>query len=199
MKIRKKDEWSRKGERQMLIYMTMMEERYHSLFETLYYAYRSSMFRIAYAVLHDHHLAEDALSEAFLNIARNMQKISAMSGQEREKYFVIIIRNCAIDIYRKRQTEWDNLTELETLPEQVQGASIDEAVFSQDSYQRLLEAIASLPETYKDVMQLYYIYDHSAAEIAELLQLKENTVAARLSRGRKKLMETLTEQERMEK
>ena len=109
------------------------------------------------------------------------------------------LRNCAIDIYRKRQTEWDNLTELETLPEQVQGASIDEAVFSQDSYQRLLEAIASLPETYKDVMQLYYIYDHSAAEIAELLQLKENTVAARLSRGRKKLMETLTEQERMEK
>ena len=57
----------------------------------------------------------------------------------------------------------------------------------------------STQETYKDVMQLYYIYDHSAAEIAELLQLKENTVAARLSRGRKKLMETLTEQERMEK
>lgn len=179
----------------MLAYMTMMEGRYHSLFETVYYAYRSSMFRIAYAILHDHHLAEDALSEAFLKIARNMQKISAMNGQEREKYFVIIIRNCAIDIYRKRQTDWDNLTELETLPEQVQGASVDEAVFSQDSYQRLLEAIAKLPDTYKDVMQLYYIYEHSAAEISALLGLKENTVAARLSRGRKKLMEVLAEQE----
>ena len=60
------------------------------------------MFRIAYAVLHDHHLAEDALSEAFLNIARNMQKISAMSGQEREKYFVIIIREPLIKTQEKQ-------------------------------------------------------------------------------------------------
>lgn len=39
------------------------EDRF--LFETVYYEYRGLMLNIAKGMLHDHHLAEDAVSESF--------------------------------------------------------------------------------------------------------------------------------------
>lgn len=175
----------------MLAYMAMMEEQYYSLFEEMYFEYRVSMQKAAENILNDCYLAEDAVSEAFIKVAQNIEKISGRSSQEKRNYLDIIVRNCAIDIYRKRQTDWDNLTDLEGLKDQLQGITVEEVVFSQESYQRLLDAITTLKEKYKDVMVLYYVYSHSTKEIAKLLNIKENTVSVRMSRGRKMLMEAL--------
>ncbi|MBQ6211654.1 MAG: hypothetical protein IJJ57_02015, partial [Ruminococcus sp.] len=42
----------------------------------LYSIYEQPMYRIAYAVLHDEGLAEDAVSEAFIRIMRKLSKFS---------------------------------------------------------------------------------------------------------------------------
>ena len=176
----------------MLAYMALIEDPKHrSLFETLYLAHRDRMFHIANGILRDTHWAEDAVSEAFLKIAKNMAKISAMSGQEQRNFFVIIVRSCAIDIYRQRRKEagaWEDVGEQPDLSGQ---DTVEDTVFSAEGYQRLLRAIDSLPDLYGDVMRLYYVHEYSGAEIATLLGIPENTVHARLSRGWKKLMALL--------
>ena len=100
----------------MMMYMALMEDPGHiSLFEQIYQTYRGAMFGIAVAVLRDHHLAEDAVSEAFLKIAKNINKISALDGQVRRDYIVIITRNSALDLYRQRQKQGSVVDFLEEL------------------------------------------------------------------------------------
>lgn len=179
----------------MILYTTLIEDPGHiSLFEQIYRTYRAAMFGIAVAVLRDHHLAEDAVSEAFIKIAKNMNKISSLDGQVRKDYIVILTRNSALDIYRQRQKQGSVVDFLEDLPDPVGRDTMDETMFSQEGYDRLVQAIHDLPAIYRDTMKLYYLFEHTTAEIAALMGVKENTVDARLSRGRKKLAEMLAKE-----
>ncbi len=179
----------------MILYTTLVEDPGHiSLFEEIYRRYRAAMFGIAVAVLRDHHLAEDAVSEAFIKIAKNMAKISALDGQVRKDYIVILTRNSALDLYRQRQKQACGVDFLDDLPDTGGRESLDEALFSQEGYDRLVQAIHELPTIYRDTMKLYYLFDHPAAEIAALMGVKEDAVNARLSRGRKKLAKLLAEE-----
>ena len=59
----------------MLIYLQMLdtpEEK--SKFETLYYTHRRTMLHIAMQILKDHQLAENAVQEAFIRLAKNFLK-----------------------------------------------------------------------------------------------------------------------------
>lgn len=180
----------------MMMYMALMEDPGHiSLFEQIYKTYRGAMFGIAVAVLRDHHLAEDAVSEAFIKIAKNMKKISGLDGQVRKDYIVILTRNSALDIYRQRQKQGNVVDFLEDLPDPTESKPMDERVFSQEGYDRLVRAIQDLPAIYRDTMKLYYLFEHTAAEIAALMGVREDTVNARLSRGRKKLAAMLAKEE----
>lgn len=179
----------------MILYTTLIEEPGHiSLFEQIYRNYRTAMFGIAVAVLRDPHLAEDAVSEAYIKIAKNMKKISALDGQARKDYIVILTRNSALDIYRQRQKQESVVDFLEEVPDPMGKESMDETVFSKDGYDRLVQAIHELPVIYRDTMKLYYLFEHTTAEIAVLMGVKENTVDARLSRGRKRLAEMLAKE-----
>lgn len=55
----------------------------------------------------------------------------------------------------------------------------------------VLEAVLSLPGKYKDPIYLHYYEGYSAAEIADILKTKENTVYSLLSRGRSLLRDKL--------
>lgn len=176
----------------MLVYMTLIEEPKHrTLFEELYWSYRQAMFGIAVAVLRDHHLAEDAVSESFLKIAGHMPKIAALGEEERKDYIIILTRNSALDLYRQRKKQGSVVDFLEELPDLVGSDTTDEVIGGREDYDSLVQAIYDLPTIYRDTMKLYYLFEHTTAEIADLLSIKENTVDARLSRGRKKLAELL--------
>ena len=53
------------------------------------------------------------------------------------------------------------------------------------------ELLELLPEDYRTLFLLYYGEGFNTREIAELLDMNENTVKSRLQRGRTKLQEAL--------
>lgn len=180
----------------MIAYMTMIEDPKHvSLFEHLYQTYRAALFRVAYAILRDHHWAEDALSETFFKMAKHIEKISALTCQERDRYLVILCRNSALDLYRRRENQETPIDFMEELGQTQGDFDLEETVFRDESYRRLVGHIESLEPKYRDVMQMHYLYGHSGVEIAGLLGIQEDTVYARLSRGRKKLAQALAMEE----
>ena len=73
--------------------------------EALYREYRSPMLRIAMSILHDQGLAEDAVQQAFLKIFQNFEKIQLQDCNKTKSFIVILIKNTAIDLYRKRGRE----------------------------------------------------------------------------------------------
>ena len=57
------------------------------------------------------------------------------------------------------------------------------------------ELMNSLDEKYRTILLLYYGEGFKISEIAQLLDMEENTVKTRLSRGRSKFREIWTSQE----
>ena len=67
----------------MIIYLQMIdtpEDR--SKFEQIYLEYRGLMFHVANEILHNEQDAEDAVHQAFLNVAENMKKSESRSVQK---------------------------------------------------------------------------------------------------------------------
>ena len=60
-----------------------------------------------------------------------------------------------------------------------------------ESYEELHNALAQLPETYRNIIEEYYYQDKSVEEIALDKDIPESTVTTRLSRARKRLKEIL--------
>ena len=87
----------------MLVGLQMVEDpKEKTKFEKIYRRYRSYMFRIAFAILENPQEAEDAVHAAFMKIIENIEKISEPECIKTQSYIVTIIRNQAIDIYRRR-------------------------------------------------------------------------------------------------
>ena len=66
--------------------------------------------------------------------------------------------------------------------------------FSTEEDRNLLEAVAELPLKCRTVIHLFYYEDYKVKEIAEMLDVSENTVKSQLHRGRKLLKAILREE-----
>ena len=92
-------DWSKikkeSGQENMLVMYLLIvetpEER--SLFEQIYYTYRKQMFYVANQVLDDEHLAEDALQEAFLGVAKQITLFQNMPHIKIRAYVLTAAKN----------------------------------------------------------------------------------------------------------
>ena len=67
-------------------------------------------------------------------------------------------------------------------------ALFDEASFenyiSEENYKYIINAIEALPEVYRDVLSLYYVYEMKPGEIASSLGKSIETVKSQIKRGK---------------
>lgn len=144
-------------------------------FRELYRRYHRVMERTALAVLHDPHDAEEAVQEAFLRVIENFSKIDEIPCKDLGGWLVIIVRNEAITILRRRRCH---------LP--LEEGWADFAGQSRDlpAYSSMVQLFARLPDTYRAALEMKLVLGYSTAEIARRLGLTESAVNTRLSRGR---------------
>lgn len=82
-----------------MIYLMMIDaEEDKQKFAILYETYRHLMMKVALNVLKDTFLAEDAVHEAFIKIAKNMEKIGEIDATATKRYLLTITKNATIDI-----------------------------------------------------------------------------------------------------
>lgn len=153
-------------------------------FEELYLKYRKQMKKTAFKILGDDGLAEDAVHNAFLKIISNFDKFKEIDCQETKNLIVIIIRSVSIDMYRKRNREFEKT---DILDKEIS----TETDFSAVQVETVLKAIEALPKIYSDILLLKIEYDYKDKEIAEILGTNVNTVSKRLERARKHLKQQL--------
>lgn len=168
----------------LTFYMSCFDdESNEELFRKVHDKYELKMYRVAKAILHSPALAEEAVNEAFIRIIKYIQKNNEIPRHETDRWIVTIVRNTSIDI-RRKETKYENLDEdLEI----VSNFSVDGG----SEYNRLVEIIRSMPENYRTLFELKYVLEYSNTEIAEAFGITEDAVAARIYRGRKKLLKLL--------
>lgn len=158
-----------------------------SFIETCYRLYEQKMYHVAYSILHDEGLAEDAVQEAFLKLMNHDQIFESADSDDCKRYIITIIRNASINIYnkRKRESEVIYLTDNDERAE----ATVEMHPNLDDDWKALLKG---LPEKYYDVVYYLVIEEFTTKETAEKLNISEANVRKRFERARQMLRKSST-------
>ena len=163
-------------------YMAMIDDKaLCSEFEKFYYDSRVKAMRTAYSVLNNHALAEEAVSESFMKLAKCFKKVHDLPSHKLESYFVITVKNTAVDMLRKESrietVEYDDELDHTPLPN-VQS-------------EMLSECIAKLSDTDTEALYLRTSLDLGYDDIASALGISAEAARARVSYARRKLHKLL--------
>jgi RNA polymerase sigma-70 factor (ECF subfamily) len=159
--------------------MATKQVRYEALVKALH----TDLYRYAYWLCHDKHVAEDLVQETFL---RAWRALDSLKDEKAAKSWLITIlrRENARRFERKRfdMSEYEEATIIDA-----KATSNEQEIENQ----WLREKIAMMPEEYREPLVLQIIGGFSGEEIAKMLSLNKNTVMTRLFRARNQLKEAV--------
>jgi RNA polymerase sigma-70 factor, ECF subfamily len=146
-------------------------------------------YGLAYRILRDESLAEDAVQEAFLGLWRS----AASFVPERAKastWLLTLVHRRAVDLVRReerRRTE-----PLEDAPEPAIGSAEDSAWLRLER-ERVQGALRQLPDQQREAIELAYYGGFTQSELAERLGQPLGTIKSRMFSGLSRLRELLDE------
>jgi len=148
----------------------------------LFEEYSDMVYRIAFVRSPQPTDAEDIFQEVFLRLVKHLGKLR--SREHAKAWLIRCTLNCCNSHH---QSAWQKKT-----------VGLDEHTGRSDlSYDHiiLLDAVRALTLEHQEVIHLFYYEGYGSKEIAELLNIKENTVKSRLRRARMALRSVWMEEE----
>jgi RNA polymerase sigma-70 factor (ECF subfamily) len=144
-------------------------------FQRLIARFQEDLYRYAYWLCGHAQQAEDLVQESFLRAWKNLDSLREETLAK--AWLFTILRHEHARQYARASPVFLDLEAQELLT----GSEEDSEIFS------LRRLIAKLPREYREPLVLQVLGGFSQAEIAQLLELNENTVATRLFRARQHL------------
>ncbi|QJD88415.1 sigma-70 family RNA polymerase sigma factor [Cohnella herbarum] len=154
--------------------------------------YGDELQRTAFLLVKDRQAAEEAVMDTFIQAYRKIHQLKE-PDKLRGWLLRIVVNRCRM---KMRTWSWRNLfpsASIERMIEETEPGP-ENLLLAEWRNQRLSEAIHRLDYRYREVITLYYYNELSVLEIAEHVKSNENTVKARLARGRMRLRQMLEEE-----
>ena len=134
--------------------------------------------------------AEDAVQNAFVKIVKYINKIDFDEPEKTIKSYVLsIVSNEVINIVSDYQCTDD----IEDYMDVLEVEDFVEKINSRESYDSIVKFIKQMDEKYSTALMYHYCYEMSVREIAQMLDLPENTIYTRLMRGKVILQKKMSE------
>jgi RNA polymerase sigma-70 factor, ECF subfamily len=160
--------------------------------QVLFARHRTSLYRWLLRFVNSETLAEDLLSEVFLDVWRQADRFEARSSVS--TWLMSIARYKALSARRCR-TEAELTEVMETTL--VDTADDPEAALQKKNRGELLtKALTRLSSEHREIIDLVYYHEKSVSECAEILGIPAATVKTRMFYARKKLAELVKSDER---
>lgn len=161
------------------IALSMLDtEEQRDILSDFYEENKNKFYGIAYSMLHNRHLAEDAVQEAFVRVMQYPDKFFEIEAQKKLPYVIIVIRNVVYQMLKKEgEHEHDELTE--EIPDS--SVPMEDEVIGRIASGELVEFIKTLSEAKKQAVILKGVYGLSNREIAAVLGITESAVRRRIS------------------
>lgn len=131
--------------------------------------------------------AEDMLQEGLIGIFKDIKQFDPKRGPFYGWANRVII-NAALQYLRK----WNKLKFTQDVLEYENDLSNESTVFEELGTRELLAIVQKLPTGYRTVFNLNVIEGYKHREIAEILNISENTSKSQLSKAKKMLRDHLT-------
>src|SRR6516165_6181153 len=152
---------------------------------TLFARHRVALYRWLLRLVRDEALAEDLLSDVFLDVWR--QAASFRGRASVSTWLLAIARHMAASARRRRNdAELDEAT-VSTVPDPVDDAEV--TLQKKNRAEALRQPSPRLPPDHPEVIDLAYYHGKSVKEIAEIVSISEATVKTRMFYARRKLAE----------
>lgn len=144
--------------------------------DKLFKRYSDMIFRCAYSYCRNCADAEDIMQEVFCKYM--LKKPQFVNAEHEKNWFLRVTINISKNYVR---SFWYRNTE-----------SIDEIIPDiKEEEHEIWDLVDKLPEKYKMVIRLHYVYGYTIMEIAEIMNRKKNTIGTWLERAKKLLKEYL--------
>ena len=153
----------------------------------LYDRYGRAAYGLAYRVLRDPSLAEDAVQEAFLTVWRTAARFVPEKGKA-STWILTLVHRRAVDVVRREQRR--RADSLEQAPEPGGGAA-DEEAWLRLQRERVQAALKQLPDQQREALELAYYGGFTQSELAERLGQPIGTIKSRMFTGLTRLRELL--------
>jgi RNA polymerase sigma factor (sigma-70 family) len=157
-------------------------------YELLYNRYSRAMYHTCLRIVMNVADAEDILQEGFMQAFVSLDKLknaAAFGGWVKR-----IMINKSVNFVRRHRKTWFEAedAELIDIPEE---QAFDESEF-REKVDAIMEAMNTLPEKYRMVINLHIFEQMSFEEIASVTELPSSTVRVQYLRGKQKILDRLS-------
>jgi RNA polymerase sigma-70 factor, ECF subfamily len=149
-------------------------------------------FGLAFRVLRDERLAEDAVQEAFLGVWRTAGTFSADRAKA-TTWILTLVHRRAVDLVRREERRRAVPLKNGESVDDAANPSAEDAAWLQFERQRVQAALRRLPDTQREAIELAYYGGYTQSELAERLGQPLGTIKSRMFAGLARLRELLEE------
>lgn len=154
-------------------------------FELLITNHKQAMYYMAKTILRNEEDCADAIQESIIKAFVNMHSLKEPSYFK--TWLIRIVMNECYQLIRKQK----NIIPLDSIMEPAYVQPMSQGI-------EIEEALQLLSNEHRQLLMLFYTVGLSIKEIAELLDLPENTVKSKMHRAKGKMREFLTDNEKGE-
>ena len=150
-----------------------------------------TVLRVCSLYFHGRPERDDAYQETFLKYAQSEKEFA--DSEHVKAWLIRVAKNVCVDMLKRAESKTILMDEFDDTAKVSWAAGNSENPGGGGSAaDDLNEALQQLDDNYRIALYLKYYEGYTAAEIAELMDMPENTVYTNLARGREKLKEVLT-------
>lgn len=182
----------------LFFYLSLIDDEEQRIdFEEIYLTYRKQMILLAKSFLHNDADAEDVVHDVFLRVAtKHLKFIQELRNQEDiRNYLLKATKNTALNELKRKG---HNNISIESLSENelndtsnLSDDSFIELLCTKTDYEKVVQALLSVEEPYRDIMYYHFVMELSIPEAAKHLGRNKLTAKKQLLRGKKILLNKL--------
>ncbi|KQU49964.1 RNA polymerase subunit sigma [Bosea sp. Leaf344] len=155
--------------------------------KVLFSRHQVRVYRFVLRLVRDETLAEDVISDVFLDLWRQAATFEARASVA--TWLLAIARNKAYSLLRKRRDAGLDDDFAESIEDEADDPEI--LLQKQDKGMAIRGCLDRLSREHREIVDLVYYHETSVEEAARIVGIPENTVKTRLFHARKKLGDLL--------
>ncbi len=158
-------------------------------YRELYYTYYPALFRFANTLLHEEQLAEEVVSDVFINLWKGRESLNSIRNLR--VYMFVAVKNLCHRTLSRMGRMSDLLEEEVTMIETGRMDMPDERMISKELGQAFDRAVASLPERCRLIFRLVREEGLRYREISIILNISQKTIEAQMTIATKRILQAM--------
>src|SRR5271166_1464885 len=159
----------------------------HVAMRYLFALHQTAVYRWLVRIVRDEALAEDILSEVFLDVWRQAASFEGRSSVS--TWLLAIARHKALSACRRRSDAELDEEIAASIPDSADDP--ESSLLKKDQSVLLRQSLSTLSDKHREVLDLVYYHGKSVKEVAEITGTAEATVKTRMFHARRKLSDLL--------